>query len=53
MLIFEFLNDKMHRKQNMTVNFIIQKLKMNTFSSKSIQTEKAEESLGARTLCFV
>ena len=38
--IFQFLNDKMHRKQNMTVNFIIQKLKINTFSSKIYKLRK-------------
>ena len=38
--IFQFLNDKMHRKQNMTVNVIIQKLKINTFSSKIYKLKK-------------
>ena len=38
--IFQFLNDKMHRKQNMTVNEIIQKLKINTFSSKIYKLKK-------------
>jgi regulator of replication initiation timing len=50
--IFQFLNEKMHNyvKENTTVNLNIQKLKKkNTFSPKSIQTEKAEESLGKRT----
>ena len=33
--------------------FFIQKLKNKHTFLKNIQTEKAEESLGARTLCFV
>ena len=44
MFIFQFLNVKMHNyvKQNITVHFIIQKLKnKNTF----LRSEKAEEAL--------
>ena len=44
--IFQFLNDKMHRKQNMTVNFIIQKLKINKFSSKIYKLRKLRNLSG-------
>ena len=47
--LFQFLNDKMHRKQNMTVNFIIQKLKINTFSSKIYKLRKLR-NLSAKEL---
>ena len=45
--ILQFLNDKMHNfvKQNIIVQFIIQKLKNKHTSFKIIQTEKAEEPL--------
>ena len=38
--IFEFLKDKMqdYVKENMTVHFVIRKLKKTTLSSKSMQT---------------
>ena len=47
MFIFQFLNDKMHNyvKQNITVHFIIQKLKNKHTFLKRLQTEKAEEVL--------
>jgi hypothetical protein len=51
LFIFQFLNDKMQNyvKHNITVNFIIQKLKNKHIFLKIIQTEKAEEPLGKRT----
>ena len=45
LVIFQFLNVKMYNygKQNITVHFIIQKLKNKHTFLKNVQTEKAEE----------
>ena len=47
--IFQFLNDKNAQLCQTKHNSSFKNWKLNTFPSKSIQTEKAEEYLGERT----